>query len=261
MCGYFNCYSFLYFVLQIYKIVASGKLLWAKIGGFMSKNKTLNYDKLKDYGFTKYGEKYVYSCPIVDGQFKLNVYIDETEKISTELYDILSEELYTLHLVKDAGGSFIGRVREEYEKTLSSIEENCFDKEEAFKESLTHKILDYVYEKYGTKPEYLWEKYPQCAVLRRADNQKWYGILMVISKTKLGLKDPEPVEIIDLRFEPKLLPSKIDGKRYFAGYHMNKKHWITIILDDPEAINEIFDTIDKSYCLAKTTTSKRKAKV
>ncbi len=37
----------------------------------------------------------------------------------------------------------------------------------------------------------------------------------------------------------------------FAGYHMNKKHWITIKLDGSVNINEIYELIDNSYNLSK----------
>ena len=215
------------------------------------KSKVVNYEKLSAFGFVKDGERYIYHCPIVDGQFNLSVYIDENGEISSEVYDIASEELYLLHLVKDATGSFVGRVRDECEKILNQVKENCFDKEEAFFESQTRKIMDYVSKKYGTKPEYLWEKYPDSAVLRRHDSKKWYAILMVISKRKLGIPSDENVEIIDLRHETDTLPAKIDNEKFFFGYHMNKKHWITILLDGSVPTNEIFDYIDKSYILAK----------
>lgn len=43
----------------------------------------------------------------------------------------------------------------------------------------------------------------------------------------------------------------VDNERYFAGYHMNKKHWITIKLDGSVNINEIYELIDNSYNLSK----------
>ena len=45
-------------------------------------------------------------------------------------------------------------------------------------------IFEYVKEKYNTEPEYLWAKYPNYAVLRHKENQKWYAIIMDIEKEK-----------------------------------------------------------------------------
>ena len=120
-----------------------------------------------------------------------------------------------------------------------------------FQEEHTKRILRYAAEQYGDDPEYLWEEYPEYAVLRRKDTGKWYALLMNISKKKLGLDSDELVEVVDLRFDVDELPNKVDGVRYFRGYHMNKKHWITILLDGSVPLLEILDYVDKSYLLAK----------
>ena len=120
-----------------------------------------------------------------------------------------------------------------------------------FQEDCAKKILRYAAEQYGDDPEYLWDEYPEYAVLRRRDTGKWYALLMNISKKKLGLENSEMVEVVDLRFDVEELPNKVDGVRYFRGYHMNKKHWITILLDGSVELGEILDYVDKSYALAK----------
>ena len=120
-----------------------------------------------------------------------------------------------------------------------------------FQKDTARKVLQYASDEYGDEPEYLWAQYPEYAVLRRKDNRKWYALLMNIPKKRLGLEGDEFVEVVDLRFDVDELPSKIDGKSYFAGYHMNKKHWITVLLDGSVPIDEILDYVDKSYALAK----------
>lgn len=72
-----------------------------------------------------------------------------------------------------------------------------------------------------------------------------------MEKNKLGLDGSGKTEIIDLRINPDELKNIADGKKYFLGYHMNKKHWITICLDGSVDLQEIFDRIDASYALAK----------
>lgn len=78
-------------------------------------------------------------------------------------------------------------------------------------------------------------------MLRRKDNQEWYALFMTISQAKLGLDGSEPVEIIDLHFDVDELPKKVDGVKYFPGYHMNKKHWITMLLDGFVPVEEILN--------------------
>ena len=213
------------------------------------KNKKADTDKLIKYGFQAVEDKFVYRTEIVDGQFRLTVTLDNVGEITTELYDIQAEDIYTLHLVEGAVGAFVGRVRAEYQQALHGIEQNCFDTD-VFKQEFTREILQYAKNKYGDEPEYLWNDLPDAAVIRRKDNRKWYVLLMTILPKRLGLVGDEPIEIVDLRFDVDELPKKIDGKRYFAGYHMNKKHWITVLLDGSVPTDEILDYVDKSYILA-----------
>ena len=213
------------------------------------KNKTANEDKLIQYGFEAVGGKYVYVTEIVDGQLRLTVTVDGGE-LATEVYDVAAEDEYTLHLVAGAVGGFVGRVRTELEQVLADIETQCYDVD-VFKEDYTKKIIQYAKEKYGDEAEYLWEDLPNAAIIRRKDNRKWYVLLMTVLPKRLGLKGDEPIEIVDLRFDTDELPNKIDNERFFAGYHMNKKHWITILLDGSVALNEILGYVDKSYILAK----------
>lgn len=214
------------------------------------KNRTLNCEKLIRYGFEKVKGEYVYSTEIFDNQFRMTVRIDEIGEIETELFDFAAEEEYTLHLVAEASGEFVGKVRSEYESVLNDIAESCFDSS-IFGGQCSKEIIEYARNKYGDELEFLWERYPDAAVLRRKDNQKWYALFMTIPKSKLGLASGEPVEIIDLRFDADELPKKVDGERYFLGYHMNKKHWLTMLLDGSVPIEEILNYLDESYILAK----------
>ena len=213
------------------------------------KNKSANADKLVKYGFRAAGGKYVYQTTIIDGQFRMTVTVDVNE-IDAELYDLSAEDVYTLHLVEGAVGAFVGRVRAECEQILRDVEQNCFDTD-VFKQDFTREIINYAKIKYGDEVEYLWDNYPDAAIIRRQDNKKWYVLLMTVLPKRLGLSGDEQIEIVDLRFDVEELPKKLDGKRYFAGYHMNKKHWITILLDGSVPLAEILDCVDKSYALAK----------
>ena len=73
---------------------------------------------------------------------------------------------------------------------------------------------------------------------------------MTVSKSKLGLDDDEKIEIVDLRIKTEETEKTVDNKKYFSGYHMNKKHWITICLDGSVSTDEIFERIEESYNLA-----------
>ena len=179
----------------------------------------------------------------------MRIEITANGEVKTEVTDLNSGEPYTLHLVEDACGSFVGAIRSDYERVLTDISDNCFEKD-VFKGDCAHKVIEYVREKYGDELQYLWRTFPSNAVWRIKDNEKWYAVLLLLSKRKLGLNSDEMITVIDLRIDPKILPNIIDGKRYFPGYHMNKKNWFTMCLDGSVSAEEICDWIDKSYIIA-----------
>lgn len=211
------------------------------------KNKTVSVDELKKFGFHKTAEGWQYEKNICDDQLSLTLTYKEG-KLFSAVKDNFGEE-YVLHLVENSAGGYVGTVRSEYEKILSAFEENCCE-ENIFRAELTKNLISYVRDKYGDELEFLWEKYPNAAIWRRKDTKKWYGLVMEISERKLGLDSDKDVEILDLRGKVDELQNLIDGVKYFAGYHMNKKSWYTIRLDGSVDFDEICTRLDESYTLA-----------
>lgn len=207
-----------------------------------------NVDKLLNCGFEVDGENFIRRQKILT-EMTLTIIIDGRGSVTTKIVDADGEP-YTLHLVEDASGSFVGSVKAEYERVLKSIYEQCFA-EENFKSAQTLRLIKYVRENFFDELEYLWEKFPNYAVFRRKDNRKWYAVIMSIPKKKLQLGGGEEVEIINLRIEPEELDKIIDGKKYFRGWHMNKKSWLTLRLDDCLTFEEISARLEESYRLAK----------
>ena len=210
--------------------------------------KRINVDKLLTYGFTKSEYGFSYKTNILNGQFTLTINVNAQNDIKTELFETETGEIYTLHLIENAQGTFIGKIREEYNSIIEDIAQKCFDLK-VFKTEEAYAIIDYVNKKYGTEPEYLWEKFPNNAVFRRKDNKKWYGAILTAKWSNFGFCSDEPVEVLDLRIESDNLEKLLNDGLYPA-YHMNKKHWASIIFNGKTPINEIFKLIDKSYILA-----------
>ena len=109
-------------------------------------------------------------------------------------------------------------------------------------------IFEYVKKQYGTIPEYLWSSSPDSAVLRH-HNGKWYAVIMNVERSKLGLDGDDTVEIIDVKCDPEMTGMIIQTYGFLPGYHMNKHHWITILLDGTVGESKILDFLDMSYDL------------
>lgn len=109
-------------------------------------------------------------------------------------------------------------------------------------------IFEYVKKQYGTVPEYLWKESPESAVLRHK-NGKWYAIIMNIEKSRLGMEGNERIDIIDVKCNPDMLGLLTQTFGFLPGYHMNKKNWITMLLDGSVSEAKILDFLDMSYDL------------
>lgn len=112
-------------------------------------------------------------------------------------------------------------------------------------------IFQYVKGRYGTEPDYPWLKFPSYAVLRHAGSAKWYAALLTIPKSKLGLASDAPADILNLKCDPLCIGSLLDGERFFPAYHMNREHWVSVLLEGDAPQEEIFRLIALSYDLTK----------
>ena len=93
-------------------------------------------------------------------------------------------------------------------------------------------FLDYCLGTFGTLPDYPFDEDFETAVLRHADNHKWFALLMKVSRRKFGFDSDETVDIVNLKLPVEMFGSfdKADG--VYPAYHMNKLHWISVPLPD-----------------------------
>ena len=214
------------------------------------KNKKINFKKLKEFGFELIDNSYYYHTSLLKNQFKMSVKINLDNSIFTEIIDTETNEPYVLHLLEIKRSGYSEKIYKAYSEILEKIKKVCFE-DEIFKANYTKEIVAYVKNKYGDELEFLWEKSPKNAVVRKKSSNKWYAVILTIPKRKIGLESDEVIEGINLHNIPKEIEKLIDYKRYFPAYHMNKKHWCTICLDGTIELKEIYKKIDISYELAK----------
>ena len=110
-------------------------------------------------------------------------------------------------------------------------------------------VCQYILEKYAISPSYLWERFPFYAAFKHQNN-KWFGIVMNVKKENLGFKGTGEVDILVVKTNPSLIATLLEKPNFFPAYHMNKKNWITIMLNGKNA-NEIKEMIDFSFELTK----------
>ena len=123
---------------------------------------------------------------------------------------------------------------------------------------MREKILKWALDTYGSQPESLWAKYPQDVVLRHESNKKWYAIIMTVKKSSLGLDSEQEVDIIDVKCDTLQIDFLAQQPGFFHGYHMNKNHWLTILLDGSVPIETVCGLIEQSYEMTAPKLKKKK---
>lgn len=93
-------------------------------------------------------------------------------------------------------------------------------------------IREYCLNTYGTTPDYPFDEDFETAVLRHADNKKWYAIVMKVSRRKFSFESDEVIDVVNLKLPTEMFGSfgAVDG--VYPAYHMNKLQWISVLLPD-----------------------------
>ena len=63
-------------------------------------------------------------------------------------------------------------------------------------------FLEYCLTTYNTSPDYPFDEDFETAVLRHADNRKWYAIVMKVSRRKFGFDSDEVIDVVNLKLLP-----------------------------------------------------------
>ena len=95
---------------------------------------------------------------------------------------------------------------------------------------IKRELLEYCLNTYGTLPDYPFDDWMESAVLRHMDNRKWYAVVMKVSRCKFGFDSDEVIDVVNLKLPIEMFGSfgAVDG--VYPAYHMNKLHWISVLL-------------------------------
>ena len=117
-------------------------------------------------------------------------------------------------------------------------------------------FLEYCLNTYGTSPDYPFDEDFDTAVLRHTGNRKWYAIVMRVSRSKFGLDSNEVIDVVNLKLPTEMFGSFSAADGVYPAYHMNKLHWISVLL--PDALDDVVQfLVNVSF---EATKDKRKGK-
>ncbi|MBQ1483062.1 MAG: MmcQ/YjbR family DNA-binding protein [Erysipelotrichaceae bacterium] len=203
--------------------------------------------KLKAFGFVLNEDVWSYRKDLFD-VMELRVSVHKDGNVDAYAWDKDLDERYD-NVESNQYGAYVSQVRNAYIEELERIRDACFVREQ-FSCPQTKRILEHLRKQYGTKPQYIWKRYPDHAVLTDKSGGKWFGILMAVNGKKLGLEDRE-YEVLDLRSDVSMIRGLKDEKGFHEAYHMDKEKWIAVLLDDSVDDLVIQSLIEYSFDQAK----------
>lgn len=204
----------------------------------------VDIDKLIKYGFIKNKDEYIYEKNILNNKFK--IVINYNKEISGKIFDLDLGEEY-INFRRENLGEFSSNIKEKYIDLLNDIREKCFHKT-TFIFDQTMRINSFIKEKYNSNPEFLWEKYPTFAVYKNNDG-KWFSLIGSIAFNKIDKESNlnKETEFLNIKINESELDNLLNTDGIYEAYHMNKKKWVTIILNDTLSDEDIKKLIIDSY--------------
>ena len=211
-----------------------------------------------DFGFVPSGSAYTCTKTLLDSAFYVVLTISNStnssdfDTLTASVYDAATRDKYALFEVPAAHGSFVAQIREQVLSIIEDFRRCCFETTD-----LKERYVAFLKTHFGVDPEFPWADTPDCCVFR-CKNSKWFALLMQVKYRQLGFSgganSEETVWAVNMKAAPDEIPSLIDKKSVFPAWHMNKKHWITVLLSAVTDFDHLCSLTEQSY---KLVSSKR----
>ncbi len=208
------------------------------------KRVNLDFEKISAYGFTQTESGWIYKTNFMNGDFKAIITVDTAGHFSGTVYEIVTEDEYLPLRVEGMDG-FAAEVRDAYTEILKDIKEKCCH-ENVFIYPQTNRLADEIYKKYGDKPVFPWDDFSG-GVFKNPTNGKWYAIVMALNVQRVDKKLAGEVEVVNIKLDPEKIKELHKEKGFYPAYHMNKKNWISILLNDTVPDKVLLALLDESH--------------
>ena len=181
----------------------------------------------------------------MNGAFQAVITIDKSGTVSGQVYDTDTGDVYLPLRVESNTGGFAEKVRTAYKAVLEDIRKNCFIPT-LFSGGQANRITQKIFETYGDKPDFPWGE-NEGGVFRNPESNKWYGLIMNIDESKLNRELSGAVDVMNLKISAEKIPELTGQEGIYPAYHMNKKYWISVVLNDILTDDAVMALITESH--------------
>ena len=211
---------------------------------YIFRSAKIKKDSLQAAGFsTADGIHYEMRTTVSDRAFYADFALSvEEQTLTVHLFDSATGEKYALFDMPNSHGAFVASLREELQHTIDEIKSKCFETGD-----LKDDYIAWIKTQFGAEPDYPWPDDAPYSFVFRCPNEKWFALVMRIKYRQLGLTGDEEVWVVNMKASQDEIPNLIDKKSIFQAWHMNKKHWITVLLTTATDFNKLCELTQKSW--------------
>ncbi len=98
-------------------------------------------------------------------------------------------------------------------------------------------VLEYALRQFDVRPDSPFDEDFDTMVLRHPASGKWFGLIMNVAEDRLSLESGRRggfADVLNVKCDPEVGASLVNGRSIIPAYHMNKRHWLSVILDRAE---------------------------
>lgn len=216
---------------------------------YIFRSAKIKIDSLKAAGFSKNDDSsYFLRLPVSNGDFYADFALSPaSQSLVVQLFDSATGEKYPLFDMPRANGAFVASLREEVQKLVDKLKSSCFEVHD-----LKDEYVAWIKSRFSAFPDFPWPDTPDYCVFR-CPNQKWFALVMKVKYRQLGLTGEEEVWVVNMKAPSDKIPELIDKASVFPAWHMNKKHWITVLLTAATDFEKLCQLTEISYELVNKT--------
>ena len=210
---------------------------------YIFRSAKIKKESLEAAGFVTNNETtYTMNTTVSNATFNARITMSLSEQtLTVHLFDSATGERYALFDMPSSHGAFVATLREEVQKIIDEIKSKCFETND-----LKDDYIAWIKAQFAAEPDFPWPDTPDYCVFR-CPNKKWFALVMKIKYRQLGLSSDEAVWVVNMKASQDAIPTLIDRKSIFPAWHMNKKHWITILLTAATYFEKLCGLTQKSY--------------
>lgn len=206
----------------------------------------INEARLEKFGFLKSADGFHISIPFHDDEFQAEIEVHKDGSVHGTVIETEMEEEYLPLRVASQTSAFVSTIRQEYYDLLCKIREEAFD-DQLFVSAQANRLADMILTQWNDTFDHPFEKSKESVVFRVPGSQRWYGLVMRVERNRIcGGDDTGLVEVMNLKAEDAEQEKLICETGIYPAWHMNKKKWISVLLDDTLKDERIFSLIRTS---------------